>query len=742
MVGVTPIGNLSHALESLLEPLSHGVTSATVDDISLAQRVADRLAEQVDDLSKGSLVRSADDLVAQLEGLQLKHRSSSAEGQSALDAVEAETEVEAEAEHEAVLTEEATAEFAAAHQAAVNESVADQPSAPSRREQVRVQSELLDRLVNNAGEVSIYRSRLEQQNVALRFNLSELEQTVDRLRNQLRQLEIETEAQIHFRFEREQENSNTAIKVFDPLELDRFSTMQQVSRSLLETVNDLDSINDFLNEQQGESETLLLQQSRLATDLQDGLMRTRMVPFSQIVPRMRRLVRQTSGQVGKQCELTTRGVEGEIDRTILNRMQPPLEHLLRNAVSHGIELPEQRRQLGKSETGVVVLALSREGNDVLITVSDDGAGMQIDAIRKKAIARGMLDAAADMQDSDLLQFVLEHGFSTVDEVTQIAGRGLGLDVVASEIKQLGGSLDIQSTAGEGASFIIRLPLTLAISVALLVELSDEVFAIPHVGIEGVVRVSREELQGFYDDSDSRYSYAGMEYQVRYLGTLLQERQPKLTDQRKWYSLLLVKAGDHRVALQVDNLLGNRQIVIKPVGPQIGSVVWISGGTILGDGRVALILDLTALVRTGLAHASFDAAAAAKASQAAATKQRIVLVVDDSITVRKVTERLLERHQMSVITAKDGIDALAVLQDNRPDVMLLDIEMPRMDGFELARHMRNSEQLKHIPIIMVTSRTGDKHRQHAMELGVKRYLGKPFQEMDLLENINSVLAGGE
>ncbi|MEJ1409841.1 MAG: response regulator, partial [Candidatus Sedimenticola sp. (ex Thyasira tokunagai)] len=777
LVGATPIGDLSHALESLLEPLSHGLATPTDDDVTLAQEVADRLSEQVESLSKGPRVRNADELVARLEQLHQSRRSTTPESSNVADEIEAEAETEAEVaeaeaeavdaeaveaeieeaeqeeaeqeefgveEAEATLTEEEAAGFAAAHREAAIEARAVQPPTSSRREQIRVQSELLDRLVNNAGEVSIYRSRLEQQNAGLGFNLSELEQTVDRLRNQLRQLEIETEAQILFRYEREQESGNVAEKAFDPLELDRFSTMQQVSRSLLETVNDLTSINDFLDEQQGETETLLLQQSRLTTDLQDGLMRTRMVPFSQIVPRLRRLVRQTSGQVKKQVELTTLGVEGEIDRTILDRMLAPLEHILRNAVSHGIELPEQRSQLGKGESGVVALELSREGNDVLITVSDDGGGMRVDAIRQKAIERGMLDADAEVQDSDILQFVLEHGFSTADEVTQIAGRGVGLDVVVSEIKQLGGSLDMQSTEGKGTSFTVRLPLTLAISDALLVELSDEVFAIPHTSIEGVVRVSRDELQGYYDDSSAKYNYAGQEYHVNYLGSLLHERQPSLADLRKWYPLLLVRAGEHRVALQVDNLLGNRQIVVKPVGPQIGSVLWISGGTILGDGRVALILDVTALVRTGLAHVVPEMAEVVQpvVEDRDSGVSRTIMVVDDSITVRKVTGRLLERHGMNVITAKDGVDALAVLQDHRPDMMLLDIEMPRMDGFELARHMRNSEQLGNIPIIMITSRTGDKHRTHALELGVKRYLGKPYQEKDLMDNILSVLAGDE
>ncbi|MDF1528467.1 MAG: response regulator, partial [Sedimenticola sp.] len=343
-------------------------------------------------------------------------------------------------------------------------------------------------------------------------------------------------------------------------------------------------------------------------------------------------------------------------------------------------------------------------------------------------------------DTDVLPFVLEHGFSTALEITQISGRGVGLDVVVSEVKQLGGSLDITSQPGEGAKFIIRLPLTLAITDALLVELSGEIYAIPHTSIEGVVRVSLQELEACYSGQQALYNYAGQDYQVRYLGSMLNVGQVNLSDQRKWYPLLLVRAGEHHVALQVDGLLGNRQIVVKSVGIQVATVRWISGGTILGDGRVALILDVTALVRSDVAHAAAPKPELATVETAMPEPGvgRTVMVVDDSITVRKVTGRLLERHGMNVITAKDGVDAVATLQEQRPDIMLLDIEMPRMDGYELARHMRSSDALKSIPIIMITSRTGEKHRNLAMELGVKRYLGKPYQESELLDNIYSVL----
>lgn len=801
LAGAMPIGDLSHAFESLLTAIDQERVSGGDELIHLTHEVVDRLAEQIDDLSVAPKLRTADDLVQLLEAwlaaggppqavvepaapiadVAPEPAPPVAESEPAPLAEEPAEEIEvaapvaeepapasepeiqpvvseipevvvepSEPDIEPVTVAETPAPAAPEPDVSLSAStdtstsVAAEPAGTSagrgQREQVRVRSDLLDRLVNYAGEVSIYRTRLEQQNGQLKFNLSEMEQTVSRLRDQLRQLEIETEAQILFRYEQDRDEEQALDASFDPLELDRFSAMQQVSRSLMETVNDLTNINSFLEELQAETDTLLLQQSRITTDLQDGLMRTRMVPFSQVVPRLHRVVRQTSNQLDKRAELVIQGGDSEIDRGILERMIGPLEHILRNAIAHGIESPEQRAAAGKSKTGKITLRLSREGSDVQIVVSDDGAGVNIDKIRAQAIKSGLLDPNAEVADADVLPFVLEHGFTTASKVTQIAGRGVGLDVVVAEVKQLGGSLDIKSQAGQGVSFIVRLPLTLAITDALLVELAGEIYAIPHTSVEGVVRVARQELEACYSGRQAVYTYAGQDYQVRYMGNMLNVSQLNLSDQRKWYPLLLVRAGDHHVAMQVDGLLGNRQIVVKSVGVQVSTVRWISGGTILGDGRVALILDVTALVRSDVAQTAAPQPELVKvdATEPEPGIGRTVMVVDDSITVRKVTGRLLERHGMNVITAKDGVDAVALLQEQRPDIMLLDIEMPRMDGYELARHMRNSDELNKIPIIMITSRTGEKHRNVAMELGVRRYLGKPYQENELLDNIYAVL----
>ncbi|ODB90787.1 hypothetical protein A3195_04890 [Candidatus Thiodiazotropha endoloripes] len=738
LAGIMPIGDLSHAVESVMTALAEGEIDPLETVTEALRHSIDHLAFQVDTIAKTGKVPAADLQVEQLHNL-LGGEMTPAHG----DMVETIQEVS----ESSMLAEEPQAEQPTAQVLPFNEEIAkllnpeqDQETEKAgfkpNKEQVRVNADLMDRLVNHAGEVSIYRARLEQQNSVLGFNLSELEQTVSRLYTQLRNLEIETEAQILYRWERETEKEDQGRTEFDPLELDRFSTMQQLSRALVETVNDLGNINESLRDLQRETDTLLLQQSRISTDLQDGLLRTRMVPFATLVPRMQRLVRQTAGQLNKKANLECFGIEGELDRSILNRMVPVLEHLLRNSVSHGIEPPDQRLADGKQGTGRISLYLDREATDVLITLSDDGKGLDIEAIRKRALEQGMINADAEISDDDLIQCVLLPGFSTAKEVTQISGRGVGLDVVTSEVKQLGGSLEIDSQPGRGTSFIIRLPLTLAITDALLIRVGEEIYAIPHGSISGVVRIRRDEILRCYEGKQDSFDYGGKQYKVSYLGRMMGAGQHEIHEGMRWLPLLLLQTGEHQVALQVDDLMGSRQVVVKSLGKQVGSVRWITGGTILADGRVALILDLAALVRMDATHA---APVMKPDSEQKKLEERLrVMVVDDSITVRKVTSRLLERHDMDVVTAKDGVEAVALLQEQVPDIMLLDIEMPRMDGFELARHINNSVDYYGLPIIMISSRVGDKHRQRAMDLGVKRCLGKPYQESELLENINEVL----
>ncbi|MBU6954167.1 Hpt domain-containing protein [Hahella sp. HN01] len=620
-----------------------------------------------------------------------------------------------------------------------------QPAQPAAQRQaaaetVRVSANLLDNLVNLAGETSITRGLLEQQISDFTYTLEEMQSTIDRLREQLRRMDMETEAQVLFRMEKE---SGVKYEDFDPLEMDRYSSIQQLSRALSESSSDLTDLRETMMDKARDAETLLLQQSRINTELQEGLMKTRMVPFTSIVPRLRRIIRQVSSELGKKADFEVYNPEGELDRTVLERMLAPLEHMLRNAIDHGVEMPEQRRAKGKSETGRIELSVGREGGDVVLILSDDGGGINVDAVRNKAIKSGLIDEGTHLSDHDMLQFIFQAGFSTAEKVTQISGRGVGMDVVASEIKQLGGRVTIDSKPGHGTRFIVHLPFTVSVNRALMVNTGEDYYAIPLNTIEGIVRVSTYELEEYYKPNAPLYEYAGQKYRLQYLGSLLKsEHHPKLQGQPLPLPVILVRGGgDQPLALQVDSLMGSREIVVKGLGTQFSSVRGVSGATILGDGSVVVILDLPALIRSDMSHYGPSLIPTLKPAgepARAASGPTTVMVVDDSVTVRKVTSRLLERNGMEVITAKDGVDAIALLQDHKPDVMLLDIEMPRMDGFEVASLVRHDERLKDVPIIMITSRTGQKHRERAISIGVNEYLGKPFQEKILLETIERLV----
>ncbi|HEX4389497.1 MAG TPA: Hpt domain-containing protein [Steroidobacteraceae bacterium] len=595
------------------------------------------------------------------------------------------------------------------------------------KEMARVDAELLDQLLNVSGEASIARARLEQQLGSFDFNLGELSRTVTRLKEQLRSLEIETEAQILHKHEEEQPHRSE----FDPLELDRYSAIQQYSRALAETANDVASIQQLLENLAKDTQNLLQQQARTITELQNGLMRTRMVPFQRHVQRLARIVRQAASDTGKRAELSVEGASGELDRQVLERMLPPFEHMLRNAVVHGIEKPEERVKRGKSDTGRIVLELHREGAEVMVRLTDDGGGMNLKAIRDKAQTLGLIAPGQTLSDEDAMQLILEPGFSTAGAITQQAGRGVGMDVVATEIKRLGGALHMETRPGEGTVFTIRLPLTLAISHALVVRTDEEYYALPLPTVEGVLRLSKPEVLAHLGKDAAVFDYGGQKYRFQHLASFVGLTPSELPGQDVTIPVVLVRAGEHSTGLVADELVGSREIVVKSVGPQISGIRGISGATILGDGRIVIILDIGALVR---AEWRTRAQQAAPPREKVGDRRTFAMVVDDSITVRRVTQRLLERNGMRVITARDGMDAVALLQDNVPDVILLDIEMPRMDGYEVAAHVRNDPRLRDVPIIMVTSRVGEKHRARAIELGVDDYLGKPYQEAQLLDAI--------
>lgn len=613
-----------------------------------------------------------------------------------------------------------------------------------KRETARVPVEALDRMLNEAGEISIYRSRLEEHNSNIEAQLAEMAQAVARVREQLRQMDIETDAQIAARGLTQADAADRYAGEFDPLEMDRYTRMQELSRALSESVGDLAALHTGMETYAIGAETLLQQQGRINTEVQQGLMRTLMVPFSRQAARLQRVVQQTAIENHKRAEVTFSGADAELDRNVLERMTAPLEHLLRNAIVHGIEAPDRRASRGKPAIGQIRIRLWREGTQLNVEVQDDGGGLDFDAIRAIAIKRGLMAQDAEIGDQQAAQFIFMPGFTTAVMLTQDAGRGVGMDVVAAEVKQLGGTLELSSQRGQGARFLIRLPLNLALSQALLVEVGGESYAVPLSSIEGIVRIARDQLPGYYAEGGPAFAYGGADYRVRSLaGFLGSSTLGAATDSKAAHAILVrlpegIGAGDRRYAVVVDSLLGNREIVSKAVGAQVSSVPGISGATILADGRAVLILDLAELAQDAARRALRTAVEDTQPATPTVTTHGLIMVVDDSLTIRRVTERLLTRQNYTVVTAKDGLDAMAQLQTETPLAILLDIEMPRADGFEVAAYVRNTERISTTPIIMITSRSGEKHRERAQALGVNRYLIKPYQDDQLLTELRGVL----
>ena len=716
MAGFLVIGELAHALESLLDDVSRSQLRFTPPVSELLQRALDRLHGMVE-VAKGLVQpQPADDLIEQLRECGAGPAPESLHVLSA-----------AAAAAEPLATARAPAPVAPAVEAPA--PVGD------GSDMVRMSAALLERISNQVGESSINRARIEQGVGGFRSHLGEMGQTLSRLREKLRRLEIETETQILFRYER----SNDRLREdFDPLELDRFSELQQLSRSLLEVVNDLASIQGALDEQVQSMDSLLHQQEKIVRDLQENLTRTRMVRFDSLIPRMRRVVRLAAEELGKKAELLVEP-GAEVERGLLEHLAGPLEHVLRNAVSHGIERPPLRAEQGKPETGQVTLAIRREGSELVLAVMDDGAGIDFAAVRRKAVEQRLLAAEEPADRETLIACMMQPGFSTASQVTQVSGRGVGMDAIQDAVRSLGGSLAIASEDGQGTRLVLRLPFSLSVTRALLVRAGRESYAIPLAGIDGVVRVEPEAMREYLDDRGGELIWNERRYELRSLGGLLGGSAEGLEDLDRPLPAVLVRSERSALALQVDAVLGSSEVIVKPVGPQVNSVPGVSGATILGDGRVVLVLEPAALLRSLLGRRpGAEVERLREALVGSDQAQLQIMVVDDSITMRKVTSTLLQRHGARVLLAKDGLDAAGQLEDSLPDALVLDIEMPRMDGFELAAHIRNQEHLWHLPIVMVTSRSGDKHRQRAMNLGVNAYLGKPYREEELLTALRQVL----
>jgi chemosensory pili system protein ChpA (sensor histidine kinase/response regulator) len=683
MAGAMTIGEIVHGVESHIEQIRGAPAASFLDEIDAG---FDRVHAMVDDLAHPERLPTA--------GLQavLSTPAQGAEGVAAPERGDSEVDL------------------SAAHA------------------MLRVRADLIDKLANEAGEMAIARSRIEGEMRTVKSSLLDLTENVIRLRGQLREIEIQAESQMQSR----QAMTSDHDQEFDPLEFDRFTRFQELTRMMAESVNDVTTVQHNLLRNLEHADAAVNAQARLNRELSQALMSVRMVPFNSIADRLYRIVRQSGKEAGKRANLDIRGGQTELDRSVLEKMTGPLEHLLRNAIGHGLERPDRRLASSKAEIGQITLNVAQAGNEISIELADDGGGLDFARIRAKAVERSLIGDDQAATDSQLTQMIFMSGFSTAEVLTEMAGRGVGMDVVKNETAALGGRIEVHTQSGRGTTFRILLPLTLAVTQAVLARASSRTYVIPSAMVAQVLELRAEATERIRKEGVAEW--LGQAYAYRYLARLLGDlaAQP-LAARRHW--LLLLRAGTQRLAVEVDDLLGNQEIVVKNIGDQLSRVVGISGATVLGDGEIALIINPIALAsrEAALAMAIGPALPAPIAEPVAAAPT--VMVVDDSLTVRKITGRLLSRAGYQVITAKDGVDALEQTLEMVPDVMLVDIEMPRMDGFDLTRNIRADARLKHVPIIMITSRIADKHRNYARDIGVNHYLGKPYDEEELLRLIS-------
>jgi chemosensory pili system protein ChpA (sensor histidine kinase/response regulator) len=699
MTGLMRLGELAHVLETRVNALDEKATPPIKDFDEIEERI-DRFSGSLERLARGEDIREAEHIEVPPSSVFEHQKDKPA----------------------------ALAMIAAAAQERSEREALPPELREARQALLRVNAEMIDRFVNEAGELSIARSRIESEMAAFKRAMVDLTDNIGRMRSQLREIEIASEGQMQSTIKLAEESGQT----FDPLEFDRFSRMQELTRFLAESLGDVITLHQGLQKNLDETELAIHAQARLNRELQQGLMGVRLVPLGNLSDRFYRVVRQTAKELEKKANLELKGTRTELDRSVLEKITGPFEHLLRNAIAHGIELPADRARAGKPEIGEISIEAAQRGNEVVLTIADDGGGLNFARIREKAIEAGLLAPDVELPEAQLAQFIFHSGFSTASEITAIAGRGIGMDVVKNEITTLGGRVEISSSKGRGSTITITLPLTLAVTQAVMMQAGNTVYAVPSVMIEQVQEYKAEPYAELI--AKGEIEWKGNKYALRSLLPLLGEIDTA-TPLRQ-IPVLLLKSGVQRAAVRVDAIIGNREVVVKTIGPQLSRLAGVAGATVLGNGQVVLILNPVQLVHRE--QPAIDALRPAPPIVPATelmVDQRsgaaLVMVVDDSLTVRKITSRMLAREGYEVATAKDGVDALQQLQDVHPACILLDVEMPRMDGFEFARNVRADAATKGIPIIMITSRTADKHRSHAIEIGVNEYMGKPYQEDQLL-----------
>ena len=740
MVNAQSLADISHDAESLLHDIVTGIQPMDHPTIKQVQAAIDRiqnLAETVllDDIIQAKSSKKAETVKQTALSFELPADTSTGY-HSLLE------QLLAEQKDSLHLIKQSTEE--SDRNSADAQIEANANSGNSNNEMIRLPAKVIDNMVCISTEININQTRLSEHLQHFGSDIAELLTTATRLGQQLRALEIETEAQIRHSYHAEQQqihaNHSTHYSEedaqFDPLEMDQYSEIQQLSRFIQEGLNDLSSIEENLSAEQARIRQVVKTQSKMSQEMQQHLLATRLVAISTLSPRLQRIARQTAESLDKQVTLEIQGEQCELDRVVLQKITAPLEHMIRNAISHGIETPQQRRAHDKKECGKVVLNIQRDGAEIVLRLSDDGQGINKTAVYEKALAMDIISPDDKLSDEAIHRLIFHSGLTTSSELSQISGRGVGMDIVKREIKNMGGNLQLVSSH-EGTEFVIHLPLTLATNHVLLFEVAKQRYAIPMTGVVGLQRISYGELQQNFAKKKPKQLYNQYHYKLQHFAQVLQ--QPIIFEGRPKDKcpVLFVHMDGQRIAYRLDKISGNRDVVIKPLGRILHASSLYTAATIESDGYVIPILNTLELVHRKPKKIQLTQAYQQQL-HGVQTHKATIMIVDDSITIRKITKALLRSQGYEVITAKDGMHALEVLSHQKPDIMLLDIEMPRMDGFELLSNLRNTKTWQNLPVIMISSRTAKKHRRYAEAVGVNKFMGKPYQELELLDSIQMLL----
>lgn len=702
------IADLAHAMEDAVQRWTDEAVSVEQEVLDVLKDANDAIAINLEQAKAGDAPGYFDWLINELRSIR--------------------TDIQVDTSGQGPDSSEPSLQPVVASPVQVNERAEHSAAATPSPDRIRLDSDILERLTDMVNEGTVHHSQLMQHQAKMGESISELDHTINRLRQQLRELDIESEISMS------SEGNSKAIKDFDALELDRFGRVQEISRAIMESFSDLDDIRYSMGVILRNSEVDMTEQARIHGGVQETLGQVRMVRFASIESRLQQVVTDAGRECSKAVCLKFEGNENALDRTVLKHITTPLEHLLRNAVAHGIESGEARSDANKPVVGTISVGLVLDEGDILLDISDDGAGVDVEKVRARALSEGLIGPASSLSDQTLLDLLMKPGFSTADTVSQISGRGVGLEAVRRELRKIGGTLLMRSEVGLGTTFKIRIAQAQFLNQVVLLAVADQVVAVAANRVQGVNRITEKERMRFTENRSLRVEFKEHACRMVSLNSLIGLPEDNFVDSA---SLVFVSAAGEVIALLVKDVPGYQEAIVKPVGRQVAALGIYSGACVQPDGVVAPVLDLSAVIaRHYASNADNEALSDDLPGSLAPEIRKTVLVVDDSITMRKYVERALLRENYEPILARNGVEAMNIVRKQKPDIILTDLEMPQMDGFELVSMIKSHDEFKRIPIIVISSRSGQKHRKKLAKAGVQGFLGKPYQEAELLD----VLAG--